>query len=80
MKQSSHQTQRKNDDDLDNVNDDDVGEAEVDAFTVELLLDDEQEDDDVPDDADDSEEREENNDHRQQSITVNTENYFIVQL
>ena len=52
----------EDDDDLENVDNEDVGETEVDILLVELLLDDQQEDDEVPDTADDNQDYEEEED------------------
>ena len=53
MHQAGDQTQGEHHDDLDQVDDDDVGQTEVDALTIQLLFDDEQQDDDVTDETDD---------------------------
>lgn len=69
MDESCDQTQGEDDDHLNNVDEDDVGQAEVDALAIQLLLDDQEQDDDIADKTDDCQCNKEQNNHRQESIT-----------
>ena len=62
MDQTRCEREWEDNDDLENVDDENVGEAEVDVLLVQLLLDDQQKNDEVPDTADDNQDYEEEQD------------------
>ena len=68
MNQTRCEGEWEDDDDLEDVDDDDVGEAEVDVLPVQFLLDYQKEDDEVSDTADDDQDYEEEENDGQQPV------------
>ena len=80
MNQTRCEGEWEDDDDLEDVDDDDVGEAEVDVLPVQLLLDDQEEDDEVSDTADDNQDYEEEENDGQQAVAEKSRIFHFINI